>query len=145
MNTNVIPSAVVATIAWVLDTPSLTSLIGDGASSKLPKEGLTFPWLTVQRITGIAQHPEIPIDYARLQFNAWGGLKANGLPDWAPADELIRTLENEIRNFRGWSDATAHISQMAPYEGIQQLEDPVTGDARFWMDAMVAVRRADGT
>jgi hypothetical protein len=33
---------------------------------------------------------------------------------------------------------------MAALEGIMQLEDPKTHEARFWMDATVLIRRADG-
>ncbi len=138
-----LPSAVVAVIAWASNNANISAIVGTQISASLPKEGVVFPWLTVQRITGKAQ-PDLPIDYARIQFNAWGGVKANGLPDWAPADLLMRTVESEVRAFNGQTFGDAHIASMAPFEGMQQLEDPDTRDARFWMDALVAVRRSDG-
>lgn len=78
------------------------------------------------------------MDRVRLQFSAWGGVKSNGAPNWSPADALIRALELEIRTTlqvavpgKGYLRGFQHL------EGIQQLIDPDTNGARFWMDAIV--------
>lgn len=144
MSASLIPSTVDAVVQWAKVNPAISALVADRVSSTLPKVGVSYPWLQVQRITGLPLYKDMPMDKARIQFNAWGGIKANDLPDWAPADVLIRTLAAEIRVFVGFSTVTAHIAEISSLSGIMQLEDPDTHEARFWMDAAVLVRRADG-
>lgn len=139
----VIPSASVAWVAWAKANAPITAQVGSRVFSTKPTN-ITFPFVTVGRITGVPQIREAPIDFARLQLNVWGGTKDNGLPNWVLADEPARVIEAEIRAFAGASIGDAYISEMAPFEGMQQLENPDTRDARFWMDALVVVRRADG-
>lgn len=140
-----VPSAQVAFITWALGNTPITDHFGNGVSAKVPTKGVTYPWAEVRRITGIAQLPEVPMDNARLQVSVLGGLKSNGQPNWDPADLGARIIEAEIRAFRGSRVSTeAYIAEMAPFEGMQQLEDPDTGEARFWMDLSCTVRRADG-
>ena len=140
----VVPSAVVAFIAWAKANPQITAQVNQRVSSSLPTAGLVFPWVQVRRITGVAQIPDMPMDFARVQINVWGGRTANGQPDYATADLPARVIEAEIRAFRGEKVGDAFISEMTPFEGMQQLDDPESGYARFWMDARVVVRRADG-
>lgn len=139
----VIPSPVVAIIAWAKGNAALQAQFESRVAAELP-DSPTFPFLTATRITGVPQLSELPMDFARIQFNIWGGVKANGKPDWEKADLPARVLEAEIRAFRGAQIGDAYISELAPYEGMQQLKDPDTNDARFWMDALVVVRRSDG-
>lgn len=140
----VIPSAQVAFIAWATSNPQITAQIGDRISSTKPLRGMTFPWVRVRRIIGVPQISDMPMDFTRLQLDVYGGKKSNGLPDWETADLPARVIEAEIRAFQGAAVGDAYISEMAPFEGMQQLEDPESGDARFWMDAQVIVRRSDG-
>lgn len=103
---------------------------------------MVFPWIQVQRIIGTSLFFEVPLDRARVQFNVWGGVRDNGMPNWAIADPVIRVLESEIREFRRTQVGPAVILEMSPLEGIMQLEDPDTREARYWMDAIVVVRNA---
>lgn len=143
----VVPSAVPCVVAWAKATPAIDTIVSGRVSSSLPirDDQITYPWLKVTRIIGTPVMPEIPIDRARVQFDALGGLTANGLPNWEQADLLVRTLEAEIREFSGNFPVVAEsavIAEMVGLEGIQQLTDPDDGGARFWMDAIVLVRRS---
>ncbi len=139
-----VPSSVDTVVDWAKANTAISALVSTRVSSTLPKKGLVYPWLTVQRITGLPLYKDMPMDKARIQFNAWGGVKSNDLPNWEPADTLIRTLEAEIREFSSFATAGAYVAEMSSLEGIMQLEDPDTHEARFWMDATVLIRRADG-
>lgn len=138
-----LPSTVDLVVAWLKTRTPVTDICAQRISSTLPMkdEDMTYPWLTVQRIVGITVAPEAAIDRARIQFDAWGGVKANESPDWAPADSLIRAVEREIRiTTKAVVDGKGQIMSTALLEGIQQLVDPDTGGARFWMDAIVIAR-----
>lgn len=135
-----IPSVVDMVVDWLKATTSVTNVCGQRISSTLPRDDddITYPWLTVQRVIGITMTPEAPLDRARLQFNAWGGVNANGSPNWAPADALIRALEMEIRTqLQVHIPGKGYLRGFQGLEGIQQLQDPDTDGSRFWMDAIV--------
>lgn len=141
----VLPSTVDILVQWAKANTALSTLLDTRISSTMPRLAetqMTYPWLQVQRIIGLPLFVEVPIDKARIQFNAWGGTRSNGMPDWASCDPVIRTLESEIREFTPTTIGGAVIVQMSGQEGIMQLEDPDTGQARFWMDAIVTVRNA---
>jgi len=134
-----IPSVVDMAVDWLRATTEISSVAG-GISSTLPKDRdkIIYPWLTCKRIIGITMTPEAPLDRARLQFDSLGGVKSNGSPDWGPADTLIRALELEIRTtLQVHVPGKGYLRGIQGLEGIQQLEDPDTGEARFWMDAIV--------
>jgi hypothetical protein len=137
-----LPSTIDLVVQWVKQTPSLFNLVGNNCSTTLPKrdEDMSFPWIQVTRVIGESLYPEAPIDRARIQFNIWGGVRNNGLPNWQPADEVVRTLDAEIRAFVGMEIGGGVIMDMTGGEGFMQLEDPDTRSARFWMDAIVIVR-----
>ena len=137
-----LPSTVDVVVKWAKSNSNIYAVYGDRISSTLPKleTQRTYPWLTVMRVIGQPLVAEAPMDRARLQFNSLGGVKANGLPNWSIADFGIRTLEAEIRAHTQAVVDTAVIEVMDSLEGIMQLEDPDTGGARFWMDAVVVVR-----
>lgn len=131
-----IPSVVDMAVDWLKDT----GICGNRVSSSLPvsENERVWPWLTVGRVVGVTVTAEAPLDRARLQFNAYGGTKANGAPDWGPADEVIRALEQEVRTTLSVTvPGKGYLRGIQGLEGIQQLEDPDTGGARFWMDAIV--------
>lgn len=141
----VLPSTVDVVVNWAKANPAISSLVGSRVSTtlpRLPETQMTYPWLQVERIIGEPLFYEIPADKARIQFNAWGGVRSNGMPNWALCDPLIRTLESEIREFRVTTVGSAVIMEMSGLEGIMQLQDPDTNEARFWMDALVTVRNA---
>lgn len=140
---DLIPSVVDLVVSWLKTRTPVTALVGTRISSTLPKkeEDIIYPWLTVSRIIGVTALPEAAIDRARIQFNAWGGTKANGGPDWGPADTLIRTVEREVRTtVRANVAGKGFIMGTGLLEGIQQIEDPDTSEARFWMDAIFVVK-----
>lgn len=135
-----IPSIVDMAVDWLRATSGITAICGQRVSSTLPRDedDIIYPWLTVQRVIGITMTPEAAIDRARLQFNAWGGVKNNGAPDWDPADQLIRALELEVRTtLQVTVPSKGFLRGFQGLEGIQQLQDPDTDGARFWMDAIV--------
>jgi len=135
-----IPSVVDMTVDWLRSVTGITNICGQRISSTLPVKDsdVIYPWLTVQRVIGITMTPEAAIDRARLQFNAWGGVKSSGAPNWEPADNLIRALEMEIRTtLQVYVPGKGYLRGIQGLEGIQQLDDPDTGGARFWMDAIV--------
>lgn len=143
-----LPSTVDLVVAWLKTRTRITDICGTRISSKRPVEGpdTPMPWLTVQRVIGITAVPQAAIDRARIQFNSWGGHKANGSPNWDPADRLIRALEAEIRGtFKARvnppNSPPGEIMSTGLLEGIQQLEDPEDGGARFWMDAIIVARK----
>lgn len=141
----VLPSTVDVVVSWAKANTNLNALLSGRVSSTLPRLSetqMTYPWLQVQRIIGEPLWYEIPADKARIQFNAWGGVRSNGMPNWGLCDPVIRTLEAEIREFTITTVGSAVIMEMAGLEGIMQLQDPDTGEARFWMDALVTVRNA---
>lgn len=134
-----IPSVVDMVVDWMRAVPEVDAAAG-GISSSLPMndDDITYPWLTVERVIGITMTPEAALDRARIQFNAFGGVKANGAPDWAPADTLIRAVELEIRRTLQVKVPTkGALRGIQGLEGIQQLRDPDTNGSRFWMDAIV--------
>lgn len=140
---NMAPSTVDLVVAWLKTRTEVTDVCGTRISSTLPlkEQDITYPWLTVQRVIGIAMLPEAAIDRARIQFNAWGGVKANGAPDWGPADLLIRRVEREIRTtIKANVPGKGFILGTGLLEGIQQLQDPDTDQARFWMDAIIVAK-----
>jgi hypothetical protein len=127
------------TVDWLRATSEVNTIAG-GISSSLPMDddSIIYPWLTVMRVIGITMTPEAPLDRARLQFNVWGGVKSNGSPNWEPADSLIRALELEIRTtLQVKIPGKGALRGIQGLEGIQQLTDPDTNGARFWMDAIV--------
>lgn len=141
--TDLLPSTVDLVVTWLRSRPAISSLVGTRVSTSRPVRDSDFitPWLTVKRITGLPLLREGAIDTARLQFDAWGGVKANGAPDWEPADLLIRTVEREVRiTTKAKIDGKGHIMGTGLLQGIQQLEDPDDGSARFWMDAVFIAR-----
>lgn len=134
-----IPSVVDMVVDWMRGTTEVDSL-AQGISSTLPvdDDDKTYPWLTVKRIIGITMTPEAALDRARIQFDAWGGVKSNGAPNWGPADTLIRAVELEVRRTINVKiPGKGALRGIQGLEGIQQLEDPDTDGARFWMDAIV--------
>lgn len=138
-----IPSTVDLMVTWLKTRSVITDEVAQRISSTLPVrvEDITYPWLTVGRVVGVPPIPEAAIDNARLQFNAWGGVKANGAPDWDPADKLIRAVEMELRiTLSAHVPNKGYIMSTGELQGIQQLEDPDTGGARFWMDFIVVAR-----
>lgn len=140
-----LPPVVRAVIVWAKDNANVAAEVGTRVSSSLPRSGVTYPWLTISRVTGLPQYPEMPVDFARLQFNAWGGVKTNSLPNWGVADRLARVVTSEIVAFT-YAEVTVGgesvaLMSMSPLEGTMQLEDPDTGEARFWQDARVTARR----
>lgn len=137
--TKAIPSVVDMVVDWLRATSEVSSLT-QGISSTLPvdDDDKSYPWLTVKRIVGITMTPEAALDRARMQFDAWGGVKSNGAPNWEPADILIRAVELEVRRtLQVKIEGKGALRGIQGLEGIQQLEDPDTGGARFWMDAIV--------
>lgn len=137
-----LPSTVDVIVKWAKANTNITGVFGTNISTTLPvrEDQRKYPWLTVMRVIGQPVVPEARIDRARMQFNSIGGIKKNGLPNWKICDLGIRTLEAEISVFIQAVVDTAVIESMSGLEGIMQLEDPETGGARFWMDAVVTVR-----
>ncbi len=138
-----IPSTVDLLVTWLKTRTVVTDEVQQRISSTLPKrdEDITYPWLTVGRVVGVTALPEAAIDRARIQFNAWGGVKANGAPNWDPADKLIRAVEMELRiTLSAHVPNKGYIMSTGELQGIQQLEDPDDGQARFWMDFIVVAR-----
>lgn len=137
-----LPSTVDVTVKWAKAQTSLTDVFDTRISTTLPKrdDQRQYPWLTVMRVVGSPLFPEARLDRARLQFNSIGGIRPNGSPNWEDADLGIRTLEAEVAAFVQAVVDDAVIESMSGLEGIMQLEDPDTGGARFWMDAIVVVR-----
>ncbi|KKM81734.1 hypothetical protein LCGC14_1326780 [marine sediment metagenome] len=137
--TKAIPSVVDMVVDWLRATSEVSS-VTQGISSTQPvdDDDKSYPWLTVKRIVGITMTPEAALDRARMQFDAWGGVKPNGAPNWEPADILIRAVELEVRRtLQVKIEGKGALRGIQGLEGIQQLEDPDTGGARFWMDAIV--------
>lgn len=138
-----IPSTVDLMVTWLKTRTVVTDECDQRISSTLPKrdEDITYPWLTVGRVVGVVALPEAAIDRARIQFNAWGGVKANGSPNWEPADSLIRAVEMELRvTLSAHVPNKGYIMGTGELQGIQQLEDPDDHSARFWMDFIVVAR-----
>ncbi len=138
-----IPSTVDLMVTWMKTRTSVTTICAQRISTTLPKkdEDVTYPWLTIGRVVGVNALPEAAIDRARLQFNAWGGVKANGAPNWDPADRLIRAVEMELRiTLSAHVPGEGYIMGTGQLQGTQQLEDPDDGSARFWMDFIVVAR-----
>lgn len=138
-----IPSTVDLVVAWMKTRTPVTDICDQRISSELPvrEEDRIWPWLTVSRVIGITAIPEAAIDRARIQFDAHGGTKVNGAPDWDPADRLIRAVEREVRTtLKSRVDGKGQIMSTRLLEGIQQLKDPDTGGARFWMDAIIVAK-----
>jgi len=143
--TPLIPSTVDITVDWLKSLASMQAIIDPGSriSSSLPvrDEDIVYPWLTVNRVIGLSVIPEAGIDRARISFNAWGGVTTSGAPYWPDADLLIRTLEQEIdQTLSVHVQGKGHIMSLSGLEGTQQLVDPRTNGARFWMDAIVVTR-----
>ena len=139
-----LPSTVDLVVAWLKLRPAVAAIAGTRISSTLPVKDsdIIYPWLTVQRVVGITPIPQAAIDRARIQFNSWGGVKTNEAPNWAPAEALILAVEREIRTVHSAAvDGKGVIMSASPLEGIQQLQDPDTNDARFWMDAVFWTRK----
>lgn len=133
------PSTVDVVVKWAKANSAISALVGTNVSTSLPANA-TWPWIQVLRVIGFSTIPEAPMDSARIQFNVWGDVKANGLPDWGPADLVLRTLEAEVRGFKQAVVDSSVIESMSTLEGAQQVEDPDTGQARFWVDVLVQVR-----
>ena len=139
------PSTVDLMVLWLKASTEIAALIGTNASSTLPvdDDDITYPWVTVKRIIGVSLLPEAGIDRARVQFVAHGGVTTSGAPNWVDADEVIRTINQQIkRTFRAEFFGKGIIRSLSGLEGIQQLEDPDTGGAMFWMDAIVVAQGA---
>jgi hypothetical protein len=143
----ILPSAIDVVVDWARSIPAISEAYDGRISSKMPlsDKQVTYPWLTAERVIGLPVSPETAVDRVRIQFNSWGGLRPNSrAPEWGPADLGIRTVEAYVRGFQQAyvESRNAVIEDMAGLEGIQQLTDPDTGGARFWMDAIVVVRNA---
>ena len=138
-----IPSTVDLMVKWLKTRTVVTDEVEQRISATLPKrdEDIIYPWLTVGRVVGVNPLPEAAIDRARIQFNAWGGVKTNGSPNWQPADEAIRAVEMELRvTLSAHVPNLGYIMGTGQLQGIQQLEDPDDNGARFWMDFIVVTR-----
>lgn len=128
----------------MLANAEIQAVTGGRVSSVLPIKDLVFPWVTLQRIIGIPQIAEASIDTARIQINVWGGRKENGLPNFEAADLVARTIASEVRSFTGQELGDAYLADLDELEGMQQLVDQDSGDARFWLDVVAVIRRTDG-
>jgi hypothetical protein len=138
-----LPSTVDLVVSWMKTRTLVTDICGQRISTSLPKRDadISYPWLTIGRVIGITALPDAAIDRARLQFNAWGGVKSNGSPDWQPADDLMLAVEMELRTLlSAHVPNKGYIMSTGQLQGIQQLEDPDDGGARFWMDFIVVAR-----
>ncbi len=137
------PSTVDLVVDWLKGNAAISALIGTNASSTLPVEDkdITYPWVTVKRIVGLPVLPEAGLDRARVQFIAHGGVTTSGAPNWVDCDEVIRTINQQIKQtLRVVIAGKGIIRSMSGLEGIQQLEDPDTGGAMFWMDAIIVTQ-----
>ncbi|RKZ96517.1 MAG: hypothetical protein DRQ40_00785 [Gammaproteobacteria bacterium] len=140
-----LPSTVDMVVDWLKALPSLQAIIDPGSriSSTLPVDDdkIVYPWLTVARVVGVPVLPEAGIDRARITFNSWGGTTSSGAPYWPASDLLMRTVEHELRQVLSVHVVgKGHIVSVSGLEGIQQLQDPDTNGARWWMDAIVVTR-----
>jgi hypothetical protein len=140
-----IPSTVDLVVDWLKSVTAIKAIIDPGSriSSSLPvrDEDIVYPWLTVGRVIGLPVIPEAGIDRARISFNAWGGVTTSGAPNWSGADLLIRTIEQTIdQTMSVQVTGKGFIMSVSGLEGTQQLVDPDTNGARFWMDAIVVTR-----
>lgn len=136
----VIPSVVDLAVDWFKSVTEVSSLCGGRISSSLPEnpDDIVYPWLTIKRIIGITMTPEAAMDRARIQFDSQGGVKSNGAPNWGPCDALIRAVELEVRTtLQVHVPGKGFLRGIQGLEGMQQLKDPKTGGARWWMDAIV--------
>lgn len=141
-----LPSTVDLIVDWLKSRSDMQAIIDPGSriSSTLPVKDsdIVYPWLTISRVIGVPVLPEAGLDRARITFNSWGGVTSSGAPNWADADLLIRTVENAIS-----STMSVHIEgkgllrSLSGLEGIQQLQDPDTGGARWWMDAIIVAQK----
>lgn len=143
--TRMLPSTVDMVVDLLKSFPSIQALTDPGSriSSTLPMDPdkIVYPWLTVSRVIGVPVLPEAGIDRARMTFNAWGGVTTSGAPNWAPADLLIRTVEHELRSmYSAHVVGKGYVVSASGLEGVQQLQDPDTNGARFWMDAIIVTR-----
>lgn len=137
------PSTVDLVVRWLKGNTAVAALVGTNVSSTLPQDDddITYPWVTVKRIVGLPVLPDAGLDRARVQFVAWGGVTTSGAPDWEDADEVIRTINQQIKQtHRVVITGKGIIRSLSGLEGIQQLEDPDTGGAMFWMDAIVVTQ-----
>jgi hypothetical protein len=117
---------------------------GSRISSTLPVNDadITYPWLTITRVVGVPVLPEAGLDRARITFNAWGGVTNSGAPNWSDADLLIRTVENAISSTHSVRiSGKGILRSLSGLEGIQQLQDPDTGGARWWMDSIIVAQK----
>ena len=138
-----IPSTVDLVVTWLKTRTVVTDEVEQRISTTLPirSDDITYPWLTVGRVVGVTALPEAAIDRARIQFNAWGGVKTNGAPNWQPANDLILAVEMELRvTLSAHVPDKGFIMGTGQLQGIQQLEDPDDHGARFWMDFIVVTR-----
>lgn len=137
------PSTVDLVVDWLKGNTAVSAIVGTNVSSTLPTndDDITYPWITVKRIVGLPVLPEAGLDRARVQFLAWGGVTTSGAPDWAAADLAIRTINQQIKQtFKVVVTGKGIIRSLSGLEGIQQLTDPDTGGAMFWMDAIVVAQ-----
>lgn len=140
-----LPSTIDLIVDWLKSVPEVLALVSPGSriSSTLPvdDDDKIYPWLTVSRVVGLPVLPEAGIDRARITFNSWGGVTSSGAPDWPESDELIRTVEHALRTTASVQiTGKGRIRSLSGLEGIQQLTDPDTGGARWWMDAIVVAQ-----
>lgn len=141
-----LPSTVDLIVTWLKSLPAMQAIIDPGSriSSTLPMldEDIIYPWLTVSRVVGLPVIPEAGLDRARITFNAWGGVTSSGAPYWSESDLLIRTVEDSISRTKSVHlTGEGHLRSMSGLEGIQQLQDPDTNGARWWMDAIFVAQK----
>ncbi len=137
------PSTVDLTVDWLKGNPEVSALVSTRVSSTLPIEDddITYPWVTVKRIVGLPVLTDAGLDRARMQFQAWGGVTTSGAPNWQQADLVIRTINQQIKQtFKVHIPGKGFIRSLSGLEGIQQLTDPDTGGAIFWMDAILVTQ-----
>ncbi len=137
------PPTVDLVVRWLKGNTAVSALVGTNVSSTLPVEDsdITYPWITVTRIIGLPVLPEAALDRARIQFVAWGGVTTSGAPRWEQADDVIRTINEQVKEtHRVEITGLGIIRSLSGLEGIQQLEDPDTGGAMFWMDAIIVTQ-----
>ncbi len=137
------PSTVDLVVRWLKGNTAVSALVGTNVSSTLPVEDsdITYPWITVKRLIGLPVLPEAGLDNARIQFIAHGGVTTSGAPKWVDCDLVIRTINQQIKQtLKVVVTGRGIIRSLSGLEGIQQLEDPDTGGAMFWMDAIIVAQ-----
>lgn len=87
--------------SYLLSWAPLTALIGSRCYLSLPRQGVEYPCVDLFLVAGRDDpSPDVPMDLAVMQINAWGSIYPNGNGNKAEATNVYLQIRSALKAIR---------------------------------------------